>query len=128
MSEKLRLDRKIGFQNKFYTKCINVITDSIGPSSILRSIVPEPTKTQLSLTWDYNVSLKQYLLLINSVFLFFISKISQDFQILISIALKKKFHLELADTVGLFDLILYFPSTIFQLCRDGSPWVEPVLS
>ena len=34
-------------------------------------------------------------------------------------------------TVGLqflFDLILYVPSTIFQLYRDGSFWVEPVLS
>ena len=30
--------------------------------------------------------------------------------------------------VCLFDLILYVPSTIFQLCRDGSFWVEPVLS
>ena len=28
----------------------------------------------------------------------------------------------------LIDLILYVPSTIFQLCRDGSAWVEPVLS
>ena len=28
----------------------------------------------------------------------------------------------------LFDLILYIPSTIFQLNRDGSSWVEPVLS
>ena len=28
----------------------------------------------------------------------------------------------------LFDLILYVPSTIFQLLRDGSSWVEPVLS
>ena len=28
----------------------------------------------------------------------------------------------------LFDLILYVPSTIFQLNRDGSPWVEPALS
>ena len=27
-----------------------------------------------------------------------------------------------------FDLIIYLPSTIFQLCRDGSSWVEPVLS
>ena len=27
-----------------------------------------------------------------------------------------------------FDLILYVPSTIFQLFRDGSSWVEPVLS
>ena len=26
------------------------------------------------------------------------------------------------------DLILYVPSTIFQLCRDGSSWVEPALS
>ena len=38
MSEKFRLDRKIGFQNTFYTKCINVLIDSIGPSIILRSI------------------------------------------------------------------------------------------
>ena len=28
----------------------------------------------------------------------------------------------------LFDLILYAPSTIFQFNRDGSFWVEPVLS
>ena len=28
----------------------------------------------------------------------------------------------------LFDLVLYVPSTIFQLNRDGSSWVEPVLS
>ena len=28
----------------------------------------------------------------------------------------------------LFDLIHYVPSTIFQLNRDGSSWVEPVLS
>ena len=32
------------------------------------------------------------------------------------------------DFFYLFDLILYVPSTIFQLCRDGSSWVEPVLS
>ena len=36
--KKFRLDRKIGFQNMFYTKRINVIIDSIGPSIILRSI------------------------------------------------------------------------------------------
>ena len=29
---------------------------------------------------------------------------------------------------ALFDLILYVPSTISQLNRDGSSWVEPVLS
>ena len=33
-----------------------------------------------------------------------------------------------AMSVCLFDLILYIPSTIFQLNRDGSSWVEPVLS
>ena len=38
MSENFRLYRKIGFRNMFYTKCINVIIDSIGPSIILRSI------------------------------------------------------------------------------------------
>ena len=43
MSEKFRLDRKIGFQNTFYTKCINVIIDSIGPSIILRSIIQKRT-------------------------------------------------------------------------------------
>ena len=30
--------------------------------------------------------------------------------------------------VCFFDLILYVPSTIFQLNRDGSFWVEPILS
>ena len=38
MPEKFRLDRKIGFLNMFYTKCINIIIDSIGPLIILRSI------------------------------------------------------------------------------------------
>ena len=38
MSEKCRLGRKIGFQTTFYTKCINVIIDNIGPLIILRSI------------------------------------------------------------------------------------------
>ena len=38
MSEKFRLDRKIGFRITFYIKCINVIIDSIGPSISLRSI------------------------------------------------------------------------------------------
>ena len=38
MSEKFRLDRKIVFQNMFYTRCINLIIDSIGPSIIMRSI------------------------------------------------------------------------------------------
>ena len=45
MSEKLRIDRKIGFQNRFYTKCINVILDSIGPSIILRSIYSASVKS-----------------------------------------------------------------------------------
>ena len=35
MSKKVRLDRKIGFQNTFYTIGINIIIDSIGPSIIL---------------------------------------------------------------------------------------------
>ena len=30
--------------------------------------------------------------------------------------------------ICLFDLLLYVPSTIFQLNMDGSSWVEPVLS
>ena len=31
-------------------------------------------------------------------------------------------------TIVLFDLILYIPSTIFQLNRDGSSWVDPIIS
>ena len=42
MSEKFSLDCKISFQNTFYTKCLNVIFDSIGPSIILRSIIMLP--------------------------------------------------------------------------------------
>ena len=45
MSKKFRLDCKISFQNTFYTKCINVKIDSIGPSIILRSIDRCRTKT-----------------------------------------------------------------------------------
>ena len=36
--------------------------------------------------------------------------------------------LEKVHAFCLFDLILYIPSTIFQKYRDGSTWVEPVLS
>ena len=50
MSEKVRLDRKIGFQNTFFTKCINVIIDSIGPSIILRSILLQTNSSCLYLT------------------------------------------------------------------------------
>ena len=38
MSKKFRLGRKIGFQNMFNTKCINVLIERIGPSIISRSI------------------------------------------------------------------------------------------
>ena len=38
MSEQSRLDRHNWFHNTFYTKCINAIIESIGPSIILRSI------------------------------------------------------------------------------------------
>ena len=38
MFEKFRLDRKIVFQNMLFSKCINVIIASIGPSIILKSI------------------------------------------------------------------------------------------
>ena len=59
MSEKFRLDSKIGFRNAFYTNCINVIIVSIGPSIILRSIfVPYQG---LSLT-DMNSDLKLHTL------------------------------------------------------------------
>ena len=39
-----------------------------------------------------------------------------------------QFSCHLIIQLCLFDLILYIPSTIFQLNRDGSSWVEPVLS
>ena len=39
-----------------------------------------------------------------------------------------QFYLELLSFICLFDLILYVPSTIFQVDKDGSSWVEPVLS
>ena len=32
------------------------------------------------------------------------------------------------ENVCLFDLLFYVPSTIFQLNKDGSSWVETVLS
>ena len=35
---------------------------------------------------------------------------------------------QIANNICLFDLILYVPSTIFQLNRDRSSCVEPVLS
>ena len=41
--------------------------------------------------------------------------------------MSKLFHLIEWDFVCLFDLIHYIQSTNFQLCRDGSSWVEPVL-
>ena len=47
MSEKFRLDRKTGFQNMLYTKCINVIIDSIGLSIILRTIFGSDQKLSL---------------------------------------------------------------------------------
>ena len=40
----------------------------------------------------------------------------------------RKINKKLYDFFVLFDLFLYVPSTIFQLNRDGSSWVEPVLS
>ena len=48
-------------------------------------------------------------------------------EILVFIAMWSK-EGSLACTNVLFDLILYVPSTIFQLYRDESSWVEPVLS
>ena len=35
---------------------------------------------------------------------------------------------DISPIVSLFDLILNVPSAIFQLNRDGSSWVDPVLS
>ena len=37
-------------------------------------------------------------------------------------------NLDFTTKIVMFNLILYVPSTIFQLNRDRSSWVEPVLS
>ena len=37
-------------------------------------------------------------------------------------------RLYMENLFALFDLILYIPSTIFQLNRDRSSWLEPLLS
>ena len=41
---------------------------------------------------------------------------------------KIKFAFHQSFGVCLFDLIIYVPSTIFRLNKDGSSWVEPVQS
>ena len=41
---------------------------------------------------------------------------------------KFKIYITVLNFSFLFNLIVYIPSTIFQLNRDGSSWVEPVLS
>ena len=41
--------------------------------------------------------------------------------------LGKLFLIDNSGFVCLFDWILYIPSTNFQLNRNGSSWVEPVL-
>ena len=40
----------------------------------------------------------------------------------------EQFRYDMFSCFVLFDLILYVPSTIFQICRDRSSWVEPVQS
>ena len=58
MSEKIKQDRKIGFQNTFYTKCTNTIIDTIGPSINLRSIVEVVVCLFCCFTSQVNVNLK----------------------------------------------------------------------
>ena len=55
------------------------------------------------------------------------SQLNMKFQLLIKTEILKCRDL-FCLFVCLFDLILYVPSTIFQLNRHGSSWVEPVLS
>ena len=76
MSEKFRLDRKVGFQNMFYTKCINDIIYSIGPSIILWSIYAYSLSSNSSiLTLKYDkLSLELYgfeLILFYYILMFF---------------------------------------------------------
>ena len=47
---------------------------------------------------------------------------------LLTLFAKIRFSQKFPNFVCLFDLVLYAPSTIFELNRDGSSWVEPVLS
>ena len=61
------------------------------------------------------------------------TQLSTKFQLLIKAKIPKSeevscFKSLICGFVCLFDLILYAPSTIFQLNRDGSSWVEPILS
>ena len=65
MSEKIRLDRKIGFRNTFCTKCINVIIDSIGPSIILRSILLVHYARSLKLDYSHYNVMYAYITMIN---------------------------------------------------------------
>ena len=67
MSKKIRLDRKIGFQNTFYTKCINVIIDSIGPSIILRSIYHCEYKVYCLYTEKSKMSIKNIIVFTNII-------------------------------------------------------------
>ena len=59
---------------------------------------------------------------------------AQHFSLNLASAVDKVYQLNILSRqifdvlVCLFDLILYVPSTIFQLNRDRSSWVEPVLS
>ena len=86
-----------------------VVTD---PARITET--PETSSTTLDLFFTNNATL------VNQVHV--ITGISDHEAIFIESSLRPmKF-------VCLFDLILYVPSTIFQLNRDGSSWVEPVLS
>ena len=64
----------------------------------------------------------------DNIFITFSSKLYRQ---IVGIPMGTKCALLVADLflcLFLFDLILYVPSTIFQLCRDGSSWVKPVLS
>ena len=49
---------------------------------------------------------------------------------IISTVIQKKYLSDIGESMRtkyFFDSIHYVPSTIFQLYRDGSPWVEPLL-
>ena len=52
----------------------------------------------------------------------------QDLHRLLRHKISSEYEIYFCLVLCLFDLILYVPSTIFQLNRDGSSWVEPVLS
>ena len=73
-----------------------------------------------------SLSIFSYQLLLRSFFCLLLS--GRFTQVLLYRITRPVTALDSCILVFLFDLILYVPSTVYQLCRDMSSWIEPVLS